>query len=84
MNSLNFLETISVGEMKSRQQSGFQICRKENGYWFRCGSVSGHVSDNLDPTTVRPDDVRISLVEGDSGQFWMCHKQGTADVAVEW
>jgi len=83
-NSLNFIQTLSITELKQQQQSSFKIMAKTNGYWFRCGSLSGHVS-NLDPKTVKPEDVLVSEVSNDAGEtFWMAHKAGSAEAVVEW
>lgn len=79
---LNFLETLTIEEFKSRNQASLQVMSKTTGYWFRCGSASGHVSESVTDFK-SPDELLISLVEGsDGGQFWMMHRKGHQNIVA--
>lgn len=81
---INFLETLTIEEFKSRNQASLQVMSKTTGYWFRCGSASGHVSQNITADDFKsPDQLLISLVEGsDGGQFWMMHRKGHQNIVA--
>jgi hypothetical protein len=82
-NSLNFLETLTIEEFKSRNSASLQVMAKESGHWFRCGGVSGHVSKYITVSDFKsPDQLLISLVEADNGEFWMMHKVGQQNVVA--
>jgi hypothetical protein len=82
MNALNFLETLTLDQFKSQNQASIKVFAKDKGHWFRCGGVSGHVSQTVTSFS-NPSELLISLVETDDGQFWMMHKAGQQEVVAE-
>lgn len=81
--TLNFIETLTIEEFKSRNQASLQVMAKGSGYWFRCGSISGHVSQYVTTDDFKsPDQLLVSLVEADDGQFWMMHRKGQQNIVA--
>ena len=75
-NELNFLETLTLSELKQRQAASINVFTKSSGgYYFRCGSLTGHISQTVQDFT-KPDELLVSLVETNDGQFWMMHLAG--------
>ena len=77
-SSLNFLQSWTLEEFKKQQQSSFQVLKKPNGHWFRCGTASGQVSSKLDLTNVNPTELLVSRVQkpGEEDDFLLLHGQG--------
>jgi hypothetical protein len=78
---LNFVESLTIEEFKQRNQASLQVMAKESGHWFRCGSVSGHVSQHVTSFS-NPEELLVSLVETNDGQFWMMHRIGRQNVVA--
>ena len=84
MSELVFLQTVSINDVKEQQKSAFQIIKKKNGgLFFKCGQLKGHVSEKININEVDPKDLVVSLVENESGQFWMLHNTSSGNVVLE-
>jgi hypothetical protein len=70
---MEFLETYSISEFKAEYGNIKVMAKADGSYWFKAGAIAGTVSSKLGISDITPDSVLISLVETDSGKFWLLH-----------
>ena len=85
MEALIFHKTLSIDDVKEQQKDSFRIIKRkdEDSYFFRCGSLIGHVSKNVDLSNVKVDKLAVSLVENEKGEFLLLHNTADGNIVME-
>ncbi len=75
-NKLTFLKTLSIADFKaSNNNNAIEIIKspKTDKLFFTCGQVTGAVSTDYKESPC------VSLVEGETGEFWLLHKKSSGN-----